>query len=80
MRNLKVIVALGVLSHGAVARCLGIRLKTTPFRHGAQYTLEDGRILADSYHCSRYNTNTGRLTTEMFETVFADVRASIAAA
>lgn len=77
MKNLKVIVALGVLSHGAVARCLGVRLKTTPFQHGAQYALENGRILADSYHCSRYNTNTGRLTTEMFEEVFAGVRDAI---
>ena len=80
MKNLKVIVALGVLSHGAVVRCLGVRLKTTPFRHGEQYALEDGRILADSYHCSRYNTNTGRLTTEMFETVFAGVKDAIIAA
>jgi uracil-DNA glycosylase len=45
-----------------------------PFRHGAVHELPGGLHLADSYHCSRYNTNTGRLTTEMFEAVFTEVR------
>lgn len=77
MKRLKVIVALGVVSHGAVMRCLGQRLKDVPFKHNAQYPLVDGPIIADSYHCSRYNTNTGRLTEEMFEAVFAGVRKAI---
>jgi len=45
-----------------------------PFRHGALHALDGGLLLADSYHCSRYNTNTGRLTTEMFEAVVRTLR------
>ncbi len=78
--RLKVIVALGGLSHGAILAALGLRRSAWKFAHAAQHDiLADGRelVLADSYHCSRYNTNTGRLTPEMFETVFAGVRALI---
>lgn len=74
MKRLKVILCLGGLSHGAVLSALHLRKAAYPFGHGAQHqiTLPDGRqiFLADSYHCSRYNTNTGRLTEEMFEQVF----------
>jgi uracil-DNA glycosylase len=68
-----VIVALGVIAHGATLAALGLRKSATAFRHGALHSLPNGRILADSYHCSRYNTNTGRLTEAMFHAVFAAV-------
>lgn len=68
------IIALGKIAHDAALRALGARLSHHPFRHGAQHRL-DGLVLADSYHCSRYNTNTGRLTPAMFEAVFAAVLA-----
>jgi uracil-DNA glycosylase family 4 len=74
MPQLKAIVALGAIAHGAVLKALGERKSAFPFKHGAVHTLKTGVILADSYHCSRYNTNTGVLTTEMFEAVFAELR------
>lgn len=70
MKRLKAIVALGLVSHNAVLKALGIQQSTCKFAHGARHDLGHGMILADSYHCSRYNTNTGRLTTAMFEAVF----------
>jgi uracil-DNA glycosylase family 4 len=70
MKRLKVVLALGTVAHGAVLTTLGLRKSHYPFAHGAMHDLPNGLTLADSYHCSRYNTNTGRLTTEMFETVF----------
>ncbi|MFO1148970.1 MAG: uracil-DNA glycosylase [Alsobacter sp.] len=67
------IVALGRIAHDSVLRALGARLAAHPFAHGAVH--EVGALaLFDSYHCSRYNTNTGRLTAAMFEDVFAAVR------
>jgi uracil-DNA glycosylase family 4 len=65
--NVRVLVALGQIAHVAAARALGIR---PSFRHGSELTALDGRILLSSYHCSRYNQNTGRLNTTMFESVF----------
>ena len=74
MPALRAIVCLGAVSHGAVLSVLGARKSAFPFAHGAVHRLADrgGRplILADSYHCSRYNTNTGRLTESMFHAVF----------
>ena len=70
MKKLKVILALGVVAHGAVLSCLGEKKSAIPFAHAARHQLTGGLTLMDSYHCSRYNTNTGRLTTEMFEGVF----------
>ena len=67
-------VALGRIAHESVLRAAGQRLAAFPFAHGAQHRLPGGPRLYDSYHCSRYNTNTGVLTTEMFRTVFATVR------
>ena len=64
--------ALGRIAHESVLRMYGCKLKDHPFAHGARHEL-DGVTLFDSYHCSRYNTNTGRLTTEMFEAVFAQI-------
>lgn len=68
---LQEIVALGGIAHGAVLRALGEKKSAYRFAHGARYILSGGLVLADSYHCSRYNTNTGRLTPEMFDDVFA---------
>ena len=81
MPRLSVIVALGRISHESVVRTLGGRLSAHPFKHGARHTMRwDDRevVLFDSYHCSRYNTNTGVLTADMFRAVFADAKASLA--
>jgi uracil-DNA glycosylase family 4 len=67
----KVLVALGLIAHNAAVRSAGGRLADHKFGHLAEHRLPDGCILLDSYHCSRYNQNTGRLTAEMFEAVFA---------
>jgi len=68
--RLKAILALGQLAHTQVLATLGLRQAAHKFAHGARHELPNGLVLADSYHCSRYNTNTGRLTAEMFEAVF----------
>ena len=65
-----VVVALGQIAHVAAARSMGLPPASTKFGHGAQAIGPDGRILLSSYHCSRYNQNTGRLNAEMFEAVF----------
>ena len=71
--NLRAVVALGSNAHNAVLTTKGLRRAPYPFAHAALHDLPDGLILADSYHCSRLNTNTGRLTQAMFEAVFAAV-------
>ena len=76
----KVIVPLGAIAHASVVRAFALRLSSHPFRHGAVYAVPGGPALAPSYHCSRYNLNTGRLTPAMFEQVFAAVRALVDAA
>lgn len=68
MPRLRVVLALGAIAHQAVLRTRGLRVSALPFRHGAMHDLA-GIVLADSYHCSRYNTNTGRLTEAMFAEV-----------
>ena len=68
-----VIIALGSIAHKAVIMGSGLKQADYKFAHGAEHRLERG-ILIDSYHCSRYNTQTRRLTTEMFEAVFARAR------
>lgn len=68
--RVRVIIALGRIAHDAALRAVGARLAAFPFGHGAVHRLPDGRHLVDSYHCSRYNTNTGRLTPAMFADVF----------
>ncbi|MEK9752841.1 MAG: uracil-DNA glycosylase [Rhodospirillaceae bacterium] len=78
MARLRVVIALGGLAHGAVLAALGARKSAYKFAHGALHRLEDGLVLADSYHCSRYNTNTGRLTAEMFADVFDLAQAELA--
>lgn len=74
MENLRAILALGLIAHKAVLRSLGLVAAHYPFGHGTMHELPNGLVLADSYHCSRYNTNTGRLTPEMFRAIFAELR------
>ena len=69
--NVRVVVALGAIAHQSAVKVLGGRLPKAKFGHLAEHRMHDGRVLIDSYHCSRYNQNTGRLTREMFEAVFA---------
>ena len=76
MTKLAAIVALGQLAHNEVLKALGERRAAFPFRHGALHRLAK-LALADSYHCSRYNTNTGVLTPAMFESVFAALAARL---
>ncbi|HYZ26717.1 MAG TPA: uracil-DNA glycosylase [Geminicoccaceae bacterium] len=75
-----VILPLGGIAHGSVLRALALERSRHPFAHGAVYRVHNGMTLAPSYHCSRYNLNTGRLTPAMFEQVFATVRALVDAA
>jgi len=74
MPRLVAILALGRIAHDAVLRTFGARLAAHPFRHGAHHTLPGGLMIADSYHPSRYNVNTGVLTDAMFHEVVAGVR------
>lgn len=69
------ILALGGLAHGAVLFAAGLKLGAHKFGHGAHHRLDNGKVLFDSYHCSRYNTNTRRLTEPMFHDVFASIGA-----
>src|SRR5690606_28955149 len=74
-----VLLALGLVAHNALLRTLGLRVSQYKFAHGAEHTLPHGPYLVDSYHCSRYNTNTRRLTPAMFDDVFQRVRVLLAA-
>ena len=74
MPQLRAILCLGRISHETLLRTLGLRLADFPFAHGARHALPDGPLLFDSYHCSRYNTSTRRLTPAMFREVFEAVR------
>lgn len=77
MTNLRAIVALGRIAHESVVRAIGQTPARLPFGHGREFVLPSerphGLVLFDSYHCSRYNTNTGVLTPQMFRSVFASV-------
>lgn len=70
MKSLHTIVCIGLFSHNAVLKTLDFKQNAFKFKHGAKHDIGGGLCLADSYHCSSYNTNTGRLTTQMFEDVF----------
>lgn len=74
MRNLKVILVLGNIAHKAVLLASGLKQSHFSFAHGAVDTLPSGVTLLSSYHCSRYNINTGRLTVEMFDAVMHRAR------
>jgi len=69
-----VIIALGTIAHAAVLRACGLKAGAARFAHGAEHRLPRGLFLLDSYHCSRYNTNTRRLTEPMFDRIFARAR------
>jgi uracil-DNA glycosylase family 4 len=73
MPSLRVVLALGAIAHDSVLSALGFRRSLFPFAHGRMHALPSGLMLADSYHCSRLNTNTGKLSPEMFEAVFAAI-------
>ena len=81
MPNLRAIVALGKIAHDSVIRAFGARLAAHPFGHGREHAMARSAAaplaVFDSYHCSRYNTNTGVLTAEMFRSVFARARGSL---
>lgn len=68
--KVRVILALGRIAHDSLVRVIGSRPAEHRFAHGAEHQIAAGRMLIDSYHCSRQNQNTGRLTREMFEAVF----------
>jgi uracil-DNA glycosylase len=70
LAQVRVMIALGRIAHDAAVRSAGGRLAAFRFAHLAEHPLPNGRLLIDSYHCSRYNQNTNRLTRAMFETVF----------
>ena len=75
--NLATLLALGRIAHEAILDALSLKKRDFPFAHGARHVLPGGLTLFDSYHCSRQNTNTGRLTTAMFETVVGAAAASL---
>ncbi|MFD1694658.1 uracil-DNA glycosylase [Roseibium aestuarii] len=78
---LKLVLALGRIAHDTFLSALDQRRAAHPFAHGARHELTGtGLVLYDSYHCSRYNTNTGKLTTEMFRSVFSAMRQELDAA
>lgn len=68
--NLRIVLALGKIAHDSILRMENMQLADHKFAHGAEHELTGGRTLIDSYHCSRYNVNTKRLTIGMFEAVF----------
>jgi uracil-DNA glycosylase family 4 len=72
--NVEVILALGRIAHDSTLTALGCRKSQFKFVHGAEHAVARNLALYDSFHCSRYNTNTGRLTPQMFRSVFAAVR------
>lgn len=75
--NLKAILALGRIAHDQTLTTLSLKKSAHPFAHGARHEVGPGLTLFDSFHCSRYNTNTGRLTEPMFHAVFDAIRSSI---
>jgi uracil-DNA glycosylase len=76
MPRLRAIVALGRIAHESTVKALGVRATAAPFSHGAVHQVGELKLY-DSYHCSRYNTNTRVLTPDMFRSVFAKVRADL---
>ncbi len=79
LKRLKAIMTLGKISHDNTIRALGLKLKDYPFGHNKSYNVSDKITLISSYHCSRYNTNTKRLTEEMFHGVFQNLKDAIEA-
>lgn len=77
LSNLKALLALGRVAHDSVLTAFALRKRDYAFAHGARHDLPSGLVLYDSFHCSRYNTNTRRLTPEMFQAVFAAIGADL---
>jgi len=77
LERLAAVLCLGNISHASILACFGLRPSAHKFAHGAEHVLPNGLHLFDSYHCSRLNTNTGRLTAAMFEAVLARIKAHI---
>ncbi len=75
--NLRAVLALGAIAHQSTVKALGGKLSAMPFKHAGEYAAGSVRLFS-SYHCSRYNTNTGVLTEEMFVGVFARIAAFLA--
>jgi uracil-DNA glycosylase len=80
MQKLRAILALGKIAFDTVIRAYGLKASQHKFAHGAAFDIGNGRKLFGSYHCSRYNTNTGRLTPAMFHRVFEDIAAHLSQA
>ncbi|MDE1906483.1 MAG: uracil-DNA glycosylase [Rhodospirillales bacterium] len=78
MPDLRVTLAIGIKAHESVLQGLKLKPSRYPFRHGAKHVLENGVTLADSFHTSQYNVNTGRITQEMFEEIVASIRRLLA--
>jgi uracil-DNA glycosylase family 4 len=78
MKSLKVILCLGKVSHDAILRNMKIQLSLYPFGHNKVHKISEELTIVDSYHCSRYNTQTGRLTEEMFGDVFKTIKELLA--
>ena len=76
MPRLRALLAIGGFAHDAILAARGLKKSAYPFAHGAKHTLPDGVTMVDSYHCSRLNTNTGRLTEAMFHQVFSELLAA----
>ena len=77
MKNLKIILALGTIAHQELLKVFNIKLSLHKFKHGNIHSINNNMLLFDSYHCSRYNTQTKRLTTEMFEKVILSIKEKI---
>lgn len=75
--QLRVLLAIGRIAHDSILDAFRLKRGAYPFAHGARHALPSGLILFDSYHCSRQNTNTGRLTTAMFEQVVAEAAGAL---
>jgi uracil-DNA glycosylase len=75
--KLRALLAIGRVAHDSILSSFALRKRDYPFAHGAKHALSGGLLLFDSFHCSRLNTNTGRLTAEMFESVVANAAASV---
>jgi len=75
--NLNTLLAIGRIAHDSIMDALQVKRCDLPFAHGTRHALPGGLVLFDSYHCSRQNTNTGRLTTAMFEQVVAEAAARL---
>ena len=80
MPRLAALLALGRIAHDSTLAALGVRRSAFPFAHGARHDVRPGLVLFDSFHCSRYNTNTGRLTPAMFRAVLQAIRDHLGAA